>query len=115
MLRPAASLIVALLAVAACTVSATATDPSDPDSDGDGFAWPVSVGAFGRGYPLDRDPCRKLGETAVTANYLDHTRDLIGCPGGPDSPVVRALVAGGGRVVGQHDGVTMISVPSDSN
>lgn len=86
-------------------------DRADADVDGDGFAWPASVGAFGGGYPMDRDPCRKLGETPVTGDYLDHTRDLVGCPGGPDSAVARALVAGGGRVVGQHDGVTMISIP----
>lgn len=124
-------LLIALAAVAACKPNtpppvtepppspppvATPTDPlpapegPTPATPSGSFVWPASVGAFGDGYPRSGDPCRRLGEADATGEYLDHTRDLVGCPGGPETAAARAIVAGGGRVVGQHDGVTMISV-----
>lgn len=88
-------------------------DRADPDVDGDGFRWPASVGAFGGGYPMDRDVCRKLGETPFTNRYLDHERQLVGCPGSRDSNAAKAMVSFGGEIVGEHDGVTLISMPAE--
>lgn len=77
------------------------------------FAWPASLRPFGEGFPQAGDPCRRLGETSAVANYLDHTRDLVGCPGAADSAPARALVTErNGKVVGEIEGVTLISLPT---
>lgn len=77
------------------------------------FAWPASLRPFGDGYPQAGDPCRRLGETSAVVNYLDHTRDLVGCPGPADSAEARAILATGkALVVDQIDGVTLLSIQS---
>ena len=35
---------------------------------------------FGDGYRADGDQCRRVGESAETVEYLDHTADLVACP-----------------------------------
>lgn len=78
------------------------------------FAWPASLAPFGNGYPKAGDACRRLGESPATSNYLDHMATLVGCPGDRDSASVRAIVHDRrARVVGEADGVTLISVPTD--
>ena len=129
MSRPVAACAVVVVVLAACSppaapdpVPAPAPPPPAPlvpddvagppplVSNGD-FDWPDSVAAFGAGYPKAGDPCRNLGEASATGEYLDHTLDLVGCPGGPETPAARALIAAGGHLNGQHDGVAMISMP----
>jgi hypothetical protein len=68
--------------------------------------WPSSLNVLGDGYPRPGDPCRRLGESAATSNYLDDSATLIGCP----SQASAASVAG--KVVGQVEGVTLVSVPN---
>jgi hypothetical protein len=70
----------------------------------------------GDGYPRAGDACRRLGESAITMNYLDDSAILVGCPGAPKQTAASALVAAGGRVVGAAEGVTLISIPQgDAN
>lgn len=69
-------------------------------------AWPASLPAFGDGFPNPGDPCRRVGESAATANFLDHTASLVGCLSATDAAAL------GGRVVATVDGVTLVSVPN---
>jgi hypothetical protein len=72
---------------------------------------PEKLRPFGDGFPAKGSPCRRLGESPATSNYLDHTRILVGCPGTRESAVVQTVVATGGHIVAEIDGVVMLSVP----
>ena len=67
--------------------------------------WPASLTAVGNGFPNPGDACRKIGESASTLNYLDHTAILAGCLSTGDAEKL------GGRVVATIDGVILVSVP----
>ncbi|WP_256702384.1 hypothetical protein [Burkholderia sp. SRS-W-2-2016] len=78
------------------------------------FAWPASFVVLGDGYPHAGDACRRLGESAATANYLDHMAMLVGCPGAANSAAARAILKQRhARVVGAADGVTLISISTE--
>jgi hypothetical protein len=68
-------------------------------------AWPASLPAFGEGFPNPGDPCRNVGESAATMNFLDHTAWLVGCQSADDAAKL------GGTIVATVDGVTLVSVP----
>ncbi len=111
---------VGLLALlAACTPSTPKqqNDTSEPGTPAtESFAWPAALNPFGDGYPKAGDPCRRLGESALTVNLLDDSAILVGCPGAPADSAAAALVTAGGKVVGEAQGVTMISIPQgDAN
>jgi hypothetical protein len=72
---------------------------------------PDELRPFGDGFPAKGSPCRRLGESPATSNYLDHTRILVGCPGTRESAVVQTVVATGGHIVAEIDGIVMLSVP----
>jgi hypothetical protein len=67
--------------------------------------WPASLHVFGDGFPNPGDPCRRVGESDATANFLDHTATLVGCHAESDAAKL------GGRVVAKVDGITLVSVP----
>lgn len=70
--------------------------------------WPASLTIVGDGFPNPGDVCRKIGETAATVNYLDDSATLAGCLTAEDAAKL------GGKVVGEVDGVTLVSVPAGS-
>jgi len=85
--------LAAVLAIAGCGQA--------PAAD----AWPDSLKVVGDGYPKAGDPCRRIGESAATADYLDDSADLAGCR---DTAAAAKL---GGKTLATIDGVTLVSVP----
>jgi hypothetical protein len=67
--------------------------------------WPASLPVFGDGFPNAGDPCRRVGESEATNNFLDHTAALVGCHAVSDAEKL------GGRIVATVDGITLVSVP----
>lgn len=63
------------------------------------------------GFRAYDDPCRIVGETAATVDFLDHTRWLVGCPTG--SPAIADLLQEfGGDQVAVMGGYTLLSLPN---
>ncbi len=70
------------------------------------FAWPASLVVVGDGFPNSGDACRRIGESAATVDWLDDSASLAGCPSAD------AAAALGGTIVGEVEGVTLVSVPN---
>ncbi len=68
-------------------------------------AWPASLGTIGDGFPNPGDPCKRLGESAATVNYLGDSTTLVGCLSADDAAKL------GGKLVATVDGVTLVTVP----
>jgi hypothetical protein len=113
--RSFASALYAAIAATAFAAGSASTSAQAAGTDKP-FEWPASFVVLGDGYPHSGDPCRRLGESTATANYLDHMAMLVGCPGSRDSAAARAIVEHQqrARVVGEADGVTLISIPTQS-
>ncbi len=71
------------------------------------FAWPESLVVVGDGYPGPGAPCRRIGESAATVDFLDDSAALVGCPSADEADKL------GGKVLATIDGVTLVSVPND--
>lgn len=96
------------LALASCDKSQTSTANVQAEE----FKWPASLKPFGTGFPDETSTCRQLGESAATANYLDDSAILVGCPGGPSDIAAKQIITTkGGRVIDGIGGVTLLSVP----
>ena len=66
---------------------------------------------FGDGYRAEGDQCRRLGESAETVEFLDHTADLVGCPEDMENLGV-FVTETGAREVFRQDGYVIYSVPT---
>ena len=66
--------------------------------------FPASLAAFGKGYPQDGDPCRKLGDSDTTANWIDDSSVLVGCPTRESADAL------GASIVDMVDGFFLVSV-----
>ncbi len=79
-------------------------------------AWlkpPAGIHPFGGGYPEEDDQCRRIGESELTIDWLDHTRVLIACPGSADSAdVMNALELLKGTLIMEVEGFSVISAPN---
>lgn len=84
------------------TISTPAETASTPN-------WPASLKVVGDGYPATGDPCRIIGESEATVNFLDDSATLVGCPVAADAAKL------GGKSVATIDGIQLVSVPSRQN
>jgi hypothetical protein len=97
----------ALLFVACGQKAPPPADTSEPEAPATtATVWPKALNPFGDGYPKAGDPCRRVGESAATADFLDDSAILVGCPPGDAA----AIAAVGGKTVGEVEGITLISI-----
>ncbi|MCJ2178589.1 hypothetical protein [Novosphingobium album (ex Hu et al. 2023)] len=86
-----------------------ASEPSVTES-AVAVVFPDSLVVIGDGYPESGAPCRRLGESAVTSNWLDDSAILVGCPSKSDADAL------GGTIAGAVGAITIVSVPTgDAN
>lgn len=107
------SVLPLLATLAIVSLPACGSGSPDTKKPAGEFAWPASLVPVGDGYPALGAPCRRVGESAATSDFLDDSATLVGCPGRPDDPAATAITTIAGEVVGEVDGVTLISVPAE--
>lgn len=108
--RAGAAMVVLALGLAGCGRPAGDTTAPEAAPTASAPAIAASLAPFGDGFPRAGDPCRRLGESAATANWLDDSAILVGCP------TAEAAAALGGRVLATVDGTTVVTVPTgDAN
>lgn len=109
-----ASVALAAMLLISCGQKQTAAvDTSEPDAPATTVtSWPTALNPFGDGFPKAGDVCRRVGESAATADYLDDSAVLVGCP----ARETAAIAAIGGKQVGAVEDIVLISIPKgDAN
>ncbi len=94
-MRPIALLVPALM-IAACAQPDPVTGTDLP--------------FFGDGYRTKGDPCRRVGESQFTGDFMDYAADLVGCPEDMENLGVFVLDTGAVEVA-RKDGYVLYSVP----
>lgn len=92
--------------VAAAPLEGEPAEPAQPRT----VAEPLPF--IGDGYPQPGDECRRLGENEYTAEFLDHTADLVACPedyAGLDEFVMNTNAA----MLDRTQGHVVLSVPTE--
>lgn len=97
---PARAACAAVLALAACAAP-KASSYGPPEASG-----LVAVRAF----PRPDDVCQVMGENALTADHLDDSATLIGCPKA-EAGAIADRRAEGARVVAEAGEWLLLSVP----
>lgn len=65
---------------------------------------------FGDGYRAEGDPCRRVGESDFTNQFLDDAADLVACPEDMENLGVFVIDTGGVEVA-RTQGYVLYSVP----
>lgn len=87
--------------IAAALVAACAPEP---------VSTPGTLPFFGDGYRFKGDACRRLGESPETAEFLDDSADLVGCPEDLENLGV-FVIDFNAQEVARRDGYVIYSVP----
>ncbi len=66
---------------------------------------------FGDGYRAEGDQCRRVGENAVTNEFLDDAADLVACPEDMENLGIFPIDTGGVEVA-RLQGYVLYSVPT---
>jgi hypothetical protein len=102
---PRLAALTAFAAIAA--TGALSACAATPEARPETYVFPEGLKVMSEGYPYAGGPCRLLGETFATSELLDDSADLLGCPADAmQDPRVSSV----GRVVGQYEGVVLVSV-----
>jgi hypothetical protein len=67
-----------------------------------------------RPYPQPNDVCQILGESPATAEYLDHSGILIGCPD-HELGTIKDRKNEGAKIVGRVNSWTLLQIPEPQN
>lgn len=93
--------------LSACGEMAPVDNATSPTaSSSNAIIWPASLKVVGDGFPAPGDPCRIIGESEATVNFLDDSATLVGCPVPADAAKL------GGKTVATIEGINLVSVPS---
>ena len=107
---PILPLTFAIASLAACSEAETAsTDQADPAIQPAPTAIAETLAPFGDGYPESGDPCRRLGESAATQEYLDDSAILVGCA--TQAQAEALAEAENAEMIGEREGAFLLSIP----
>jgi len=98
------SALAATISLSSCAPATVSAGPAPALATGP-VMWPPSLAPVGDGFPASGARCRRIGESAATIDFLDHTAILVGCPTPADALQL------GGKQVATVDGITLVSVP----